>query len=46
MAEEKKTPQTERKAQADRKSHTGDEKRKPKPRNDKPTVTFTDFAAI
>ena len=46
MAEEKKTPQTEPKAQADRKSRTSDEKRRPKPRKEEPRVVFTDFASI
>lgn len=46
MAEEKKTPQTESKILADRKSRKPDEPRKRTPQKDEPQVTFTDFAAI
>lgn len=46
MAEEKKTPKSEPKSQADRKSRTADDQRRLKPRKDEPRVLFTDFAAI
>lgn len=46
MAEEKKTPQTEPKAQGDRKARVRDDQTKVKPRKEDTTVCFTDFASI
>ena len=46
MAEEKKPPQSETKAQDVRKAHARDDQSKSKPAKEKTRITFTDFASI